>query len=178
MSKIPPKTKNSINNECFAKASDPQWIEKILKPHREDGVGAVLTHCALHSYRAPDNKPYSAWTEFAGVLSPGHGKQYAYTVENQVPSDPIMTDFGSQWTVPKGELYDTPKVYPNTVVLGEAKHRETGENQVTLWRHQYGQGGRVFGTTMGHHNETVASDHYLNVLTKGILWAAGRSEGK
>ena len=44
-----------------------------------------------------------------------------------------------------------------------------------MWVNDY-EGTRVFGTTLGHHNETVGHDAYLDLLTRGTLWAAGKLE--
>ena len=30
---------------------------------------------------------------------------------------------------------------------------------------------RIFGTTLGHHNETMKTKVYLEMLTRGFLWA-------
>ena len=38
---------------------------------------------------------------------------------------------------------------------------------------QYGK-GKVFGTTLGHHNETMQAKEYLNMVSNGILWATDR----
>jgi len=157
-----------VHNECFAHVSDVEWVERIVKPHRE-GVPAVLIHCAMHCYRTGTDK----WFEFAGVQSPNHGPHYAYTVENKRPDDPILEGFGARWEVPKGELYNTIKTWPTAAVLAEAPRKPDQAPQVCIWTNQYGQ-GRVFGTTIGHYNETMAEPVYLNMVTRGLLWAAGR----
>ena len=47
--------------------------------------------------------------------------------------------------------------------------------QPTVWVNEY-EGVRVFVTTIGHHNETMASDVYLNMLHRGVIWATGHDE--
>src|SRR5690606_35420797 len=42
---------------------------------------------------------------------------------------------------------------------------------LTAWTNTYGK-GRVFGTTIGHHNETIATEEYLDLVTRGLLWTA------
>ena len=37
----------------------------------------------------------------------------------------------------------------------------------------YGK-ARVFGTTLGHANETMQRDVYLDLVTRGLLWACGK----
>jgi hypothetical protein len=104
-----------VHNECFADDKDPAWCERILKPHRE-GKPAVLIHCTMHCYRVGTD----AWFEFCGVQSPGHGPHYAYTVDNKAPQHPIMKGFGDSWTVPAGELYFIPRVFPTATPLATA----------------------------------------------------------
>ena len=157
-----------VHNECFAAVSDKKWVERILKPHRE-GLPALLIHCAMHSYRTGDN----AWFEFVGVQSPRHGAHYAYTVENSQPDHPIMRGFGKSWLAPKGELYHTIKLFPTARPLAHAKRQPDNKPQICVWTNQYGK-GRVFGTTIGHYNETMSEPQYLDMVTRGLLWSVDR----
>ena len=54
---------------------------------------------------------------------------------------------------------------------GSAKEVE----HVVAWANEYGS-TRVFSTTIGHNNETVADARYLDLVTRGLLWACGRLE--
>ena len=48
-------------------------------------------------------------------------------------------------------------------------------NNVVVWTHLYGpKKTRVFSTTIGHNNETVSDDRYLNLVTRGLLWACDK----
>jgi putative heme-binding domain-containing protein len=161
-----------VHNECFAAVSDEKWVERILKPHR-DGLPALLIHCAMHSYRTGDN----AWFEFVGVQSPRHGAHYAYTVENSQPDHPIMRGFGKSWLAPKGELYHTIKLFPTARPLAHAKRQPDNKPQICVWTNQYGK-GRVFGTTIGHYNETMSEPQYLDMVTRGLLWSVDRLDEK
>ncbi|HBJ39045.1 MAG TPA: heme-binding domain-containing protein [Planctomycetaceae bacterium] len=154
-----------VHNECFADDKDPAWCERILKPHKE-GKPAVLIHCSMHSYRIGTD----AWFEFCGLQSPGHGPHYAFTVDNKAPHHPIMKGFGDSWTVPAGELYFTPRLFPTATPLGTANRRPDGEPQTCIWTNDY-RGTRVFATTIGHYNQTMADAKYLDMLTRGLLWA-------
>ena len=40
-----------VHNECHAKFKDPVVIEKIVKAHLDKGVGVVMIHCAMHTFR-------------------------------------------------------------------------------------------------------------------------------
>ncbi len=157
-----------LHDECFADTKDPEWTKKIVSPHK-NGVPAVVIHCAMHCYRDGTDQ----WFEFCGVTSRRHGAAYPHEVLNRDPMHPIMKDFGPAWANPAGELYWIEKVWPTAHPLGVSKNKETGKEEVCVWTNQYGK-GRVFGTTIGHHNETVSSDEFLDLLTRGTLWACDR----
>ena len=44
---------------------------------------------------------------------------------------------------------------------------------VPMWTNVYNGKTRVFSTTLGHNNDTVADDKYLDLVTRGLLWATG-----
>jgi putative heme-binding domain-containing protein len=161
-----------VHNECFADVKDPKWTERILKPHRE-GVPAVVIHCAMHCYRDGTGE----WFKFCGVRSHQHGGHYPYEVVNVAPKDPILKGFPAKWKTPAGELYQIAQLGEHCKPLAHARSRETKKNEVCVWTNQYGK-GRVFGTTIGHHNETMAEPVYLDMVTRGILWAAGKLEDR
>ncbi|MBL8820375.1 MAG: discoidin domain-containing protein [Planctomyces sp.] len=161
-----------VHNECFADVRDKDFVDRILAPHR-NGTPAVLIHCALHCYRVGDDR----WFEFAGLQSPGHGPHYSYSAVNLKPDHPIMEGFGPAFVTPKGELYDAVRVFETATPLAAAERQSDGVPQVCVWTNEY-RGTRVFGTTIGHYNETMAEPKYLDMLTRGILWAAGRDPQK
>jgi type 1 glutamine amidotransferase len=51
------------------------------------------------------------------------------------------------------------------------KHKPE-EPQACIWVNQYGK-GKVFATTIGHHNETVSTKEFLDLITNGVRWATG-----
>ena len=161
-----------VHNECFAHVTDKEFVDRILKPHRE-GLPAILVHCAMHCYRVDDDR----WFEFCGVQSPGHGPHYAYTINNQKPDHPIMAGFGERFVVPKGELYHAAKVFDTATPLAIANRQDNSEPQVCIWTNDY-RGTRVFATTVGHYNETMVEPTYLDMMTRGLLWAVGRDPEK
>lgn len=163
-----------VHDECYSDIKDVEWLEKVLKPHKA-GVPAVMLHCAMHCYRVPNDN----WYKFAGITSPGHGAHYAFEVKNLAPKHPIMKGFGETWQTPKEELYYCDKVWPTATPLAEAFSTDRKANQTCIWTNQYGN-TRVFGTTLGHYNETVASPQYLDLITRGLLWTCKKldDEGK
>ena len=161
-----------IHNECFSHANEKEWVENIVRPHRE-GLPAMLIHCAMHSYRTGDD----TWFEFVGMQSPGHGPHYSYTVENVKSDHPAMQGFGKTFIAPKGELYHSIKLFDTATVLGQAKRKSDGELQTCIWTNKYGK-GNVFATTVGHYNETLAEPKWLDMFTKGLLWSVGLDPAK
>lgn len=160
-----------VHNECFARIGDADYIDGILQPHL-DGVPSVLVHCSMHSYRmGPSAKK---WREFCGVLSPRHGPKHPFEVEITNPDHEIMEGM-SNWTTPQGELYYIDEIYSTVTPLAESKSNATGKMEMTIWVNEYGpKKTRVFATTIGHHNETMLQAEYMEMFTRGFLWAAGK----
>ncbi|WP_435018733.1 DUF7133 domain-containing protein [Tundrisphaera sp. TA3] len=159
-----------VHDECFSGVTDPAWVQGILKPHKA-GLPAVVLHCAMHSYRDKTDE----WFRFLGVTSHGHGANYPFRVENLAKADPIMEGFGDSWMTPKGELYLISKLWDTATPLAHARSRDTKKDEVCIWTNAYGpQKTRIFGTTLGHHNEEVSDPIFLNLLTRGLLWSAGK----
>ena len=159
-----------IHDECFSDARGDGWTSKVLKPHREGKPGVVL-HCAMHSYRDGTGD----WFNFCGVTSRRHGAAYPHEVTNADPKHPVMKDFGASWANPAGELYWIEKVHPTAHVLASSRNRENGRDEVSVWTNQFAGKARVFGTTIGHHNETVSAPEYLDLLTRGSSGPAAGS---
>ena len=157
-----------IHDECFSDVKEPPYTARILAPHKA-GLPAVVLHCAMHSYRDGTDE----WFKFLGVTSRRHGAGYAHEVLNVDPQHPVMAKFGPAWINPAGELYWIEKVWPTAHPLATSKNKEKGNDEVCVWTNQY-EKARVFGTTLGHHNETVGAPQYLDLLTRGVLWAAGK----
>lgn len=160
-----------VHNECFAQIGDVDYIAGILQPHI-DGVPAVLVHCSMHCYRTGPTK--EDWFKFCGVHSPGHGPKHPFEVQITAPEHEIMKGM-SNWTTPNGELYFINKAYPTMTPLAESKSDKTGEMHTNIWVNAYGPNKtRVFATTIGHHNETMMQAEYMEMMTRGFLWAAGK----
>ncbi len=79
------------------------------------------------------------------------------------------------WKTPQGELYFIEKVYPGTIPLAQSMSTDTNSKHVNIWVHEYGPNKtRVFGTSIGHHNETMLQNQYGKLLTRGFLWALSK----
>lgn len=157
-----------VHNECFSDEKELQWLERIVKPHRE-GLPAVVIHCAMHCYRAPTND----WFKFVGVTSHGHGSHFAYPMTNVKPEHPIMKTFPAVWQTPKEELYNITSIEKSAIPLATGYSPETKKGEANVWINTFGK-GRVFGTTVGHYTETMSQKVYLDMVARGLLWATGK----
>src|SRR5205814_9144361 len=86
----------------------------------------------------------------------------------------------TNWTTIREELYNNVRVL-SAQPLAKGKQitkrkdgSEKTDNSVVVWSNEYGpKKTRVFSTTIGHNNETVKDPRYLDLVTRGVLWATG-----
>jgi len=162
-----------VHNECFANTDDKAYVQSITKAH-ESGVPAVVIHCAMHTYRAA---AFDDWRNFLGVTSRRHEHKSRYPVKLEKPNHPVLKGMPADWVTPKDELYVVDKMMPGVVSLATSKSEKTGKVHTVIWTHQYGK-ARVFGTTYGHSDDTFKDPVFLNYVSRGLLWAAGRLDEK
>lgn len=176
-----------IHDECAAAISDPAKIAAVLAPHKR-GIAGVNLHCAMHSYRIGDPNAIAAlgsergmWFAYLGIQSSGHGPKLPLAITAVDKEHPILSDLGwDTWTTGNEELYNNVQLLKTAVPL----HRSTqmvkqkdGSMQevaaVVTWTNDF-DGTRVFSTSVGHVNETIADDRYLDLVTRGVLWSCDK----
>jgi len=158
-----------LHNECFGAVTDVAFVERIAKAHH-DGVPAVMLHCSTHSYRTAQT---DEWRKCVGQTSMSHEKNRDLLVKNIKPEHPVMKGFPKEWLDPKDELYKNEKLWENFIPLAQAYGEDTKKDHALVWVNTYGQ-ARVFGTTMGHNNETMSHEVFLDLVARGLLWACGK----
>ncbi len=181
-----------IHDQCAADIKDSDLGANVLKPHR-DGVPAVALHCAMHSFRvSPDFRtkltpgaPGTEWFDFLGLQSSGHGPQEPITLTFAEPRHPI-TRGCENWTTIREDLYNNvqpPSAFPAHRSLASGRqavtNKKSGEKSeaqaVVVWANEFGpKKARVFATSLGHNNATVEDGRYLDLVARGLLWAAGK----
>jgi type 1 glutamine amidotransferase len=166
-----------IHDECSADVKDLEMIERILKPHR-DGLPGVVLHCGMHSYRSegwPDKD--TPWFEFTGLITTAHRAQLPIAV-SYIDQDHPITRGMKDWVTIKEELYNNVRP-PLSTAHPLAKGKQENNNDVCVWTNAYGdKKTRVFGTTLGHNNETCADARYLDLVTRGLLWSVDKLDDK
>jgi hypothetical protein len=174
-----------IHDECAADEDNPAALDAVLAPHRA-GIPAVNLHCAMHSYRSGDwKRPVKAgaanarWFEFTGIQSSGHGPQSPIRLSLAPGAHPVSASF-VPYTTGADELYNNLTTFDVTpVLLGvqpDAKDPADRDRTYTVaWTHYYGpKRVRVFSTTLAHNGAEMADPRYLDLVARGVQWAAGR----
>ena len=174
-----------IHDECAADINDPAVIKGVLAPHRA-GTPGVNLHCGMHCYRIGNpSEPAIAgaeramWFDYLGLQSSGHGPQLPIAIQ-YLDKSSALTRGLADWTTINEELYNNIQIFPTATPLAHGKQitkNKDGtpkENEtVVTWVNTY-HGTRVFSSTIGHNNATVADARYLDLVTRGLLWACGK----
>jgi len=152
-----------IHNECWANGDLPaQIVQNITRPT----VARMFFHCTLHSYRVMTN---DGWRELIGMTSRRHTRAHNILLK-WADGDPITAGL-PPYVTPIDELYVIEKVWPNTKALATAVSPEPdGSTYPLVWTHEY-KGSRVFGTSLGHGNETFSTNQFKELFTRGFRWA-------
>ena len=160
-----------VHNECFGGVTDAEFIKQITAAHHA-GVPGIFIHCSLHSYRNA-GAGADGWRELIGVTSRSHEGKRAVLVKTVNAEHPIMQGFPAEWKTPNGELYKIEHHWPNCVPLAQAFGEDTQKDHTVIWANTFGK-ARVFGTSLGHHNETMNNDVWLDLVARGLLWSVDR----
>ena len=171
-----------IHDEWSADVKDLTIIDRILAPHRQ-GIPAVILHCGMHCYRSEGfPAAVTPWFEFTGLQSTGHGPQAPIKITFGAPLHAI-TEGQSTWTTINEELYNNSsgKLLASATPLASGKQTATNKKgetingeSVIVWTNNYRDSAKVFATTLGHNNDTVSDDRYLDLITRGLLWSCGK----
>lgn len=169
-----------VYNFCDADNVDKEMIHNIAKVHTEGTTGAVIIHGALHSFHwkiGKDKMKYEEgeeWVKVMGINSASHGKQAAIAVKVVKEDHPILQGIPKEWKTPAGELYNSHQVLPTATPLAMGDNGDAKQGpQVCIWVNQC-EKARVFGCSIGHHNETMKAEPYGDVLVRGLLWSCDK----
>ena len=149
----------------------------------------------MHSYRWGDYKQpvelgadNAGWYEMLGVQSTGHGPKTPIEVSFTDEKHPVTAGL-KDWKTINEELYNNVRVYSGTEVLAKGdqvqqpRAKELKKNPdaksksataAVVWTNLYGPNQtRIFSTTLGHNNDTVGDERYLQLITRALLWSTG-----
>jgi len=159
-----------IHDECAASIKDKAIVNRIVQTHQK--IPAVHLHCAMHSFRTGGD----AWFKHLGLQSTSHGPQEPIDVKFSDTDHPITATL-KDWTTIKEELYNNVKVFDaHSLAVGVqkigGKNPRTNE-AIVVWTNEK-QGARSFSTSLGHNTATVEDPRYLELITRGLLWACDK----
>ena len=153
-----------IHDECAAGVKDMAVVKRILDVHKT--VPAVHLHCAMHSFRTGTD----VWFKHLGIQSASHGPQEPISITFVDKEHPI-TKHLADWTTIKEELYNNVNIFDgHPLAMGKQVVKGKDVDYVVAWTNEK-SGARSFSTTIGHNNDTVADARYLELVTRGLLWA-------
>ena len=160
-----------VHNECFTPADSlvsDQYIANAAAATRA-GIPAVVIHCAMHTFRA---EPADQWRSVLGVHSMRHERAANIAVKIVAPEHPIMAGINTDWVTPVDELYVLERMLPGTVALASGTSPVDQREHAVAWVNQ--SGARIFGTTLGHGNDTWNDPVFQQLMKQGVRWALSR----
>lgn len=170
-----------VHDECSADVKDVKIVERILKPHKA-GLPAVVLHCGMHSFRTEGYPKATPWFEFTGLASTGHGPQAPIDIR-YTDKESTITKGLENWKTVNEELYnnaagkllDTAQPLAKGAQTFKTKDgKERTDEAVVVWTNTYNGKAKVFATTLGHNNDTIADARYLDLIARGLLWSVGK----
>jgi putative membrane-bound dehydrogenase-like protein len=161
-----------IHDECAASMNNKETLTRILDAHKT--IPSIQLHCAMHSFRTGEDR----WFKRLGLQSNSHGPQEPIAITFVDKEHPITKTL-ADWTTIKEELYNNANLFDaHPLAMGKqtVKNKDGTTKDVeyiVAWTNEKA-GARSFSTTIGHNTETVADARYLDLITRGLLWACDK----
>lgn len=149
-----------IYNFCMADNQDGALIANLRRQTEQLGVPALVIHCTMHSFRETD-----LWWPMFGLKTKDHEPLRSLT-QTQGEWHPILTGIPSEWTLTNDELYINLEFggQPLLSTIGE-----DGETHTTAWLTYQGT-TPVFGTTLGHSEDTIKNPAFQRLIANALLF--------
>ena len=145
-------------------------------PHRDEvdllmkrGMGLVTIHWASSVHKKNLDRLGDRWLSYMGGtwvsnvgLSTGKSP-----LKQLIPKHPICRGWSEY------ELHDEFYLNP-TIAKAKSLLQVTtkGQDVVVGWAHERKDGGRAFGTTLGHYYRNFQIEAFRRMIVNGILWTA------
>jgi len=155
-----------------------------FQKYLSDGGGLAIVHFTNGAFHASlPETPASDWPEFRNICrrvwdhAPGkssHDPYGRFQVE-VVKDHPITEGLNSFETI--DELYCNQQGDGPIEVLATARSTVTGRDEPMAFVYPYGR-GRIFQTVLGHAAESIRVPGEAELMRRGVVWAAGRTQRK
>lgn len=152
-----------IYNICMADSRDDDLINNLRRQTEQLKVPALVIHCTMHSFRETN-----LWWPMFGLQTRAHESLRPLT-QIQEAKHPILDGIPDDWTVANDELYI------NLQFEGQRLLSATGEDtqpHTTAWL-AYRGSTPVFGTTLGHSEETLKDPAFQRLIANALLFVTG-----
>jgi type 1 glutamine amidotransferase len=163
--------------KCIVVYTNPAAELLMDNPHRPEfealmhkGAGLVTIHWASSIQKEDFDRLGPAWLGFTGAtwvsnvgLSSGPSR-----LVRLIPDHPICN--GWKKIDLDDEYYLSPTIKTATPLL--QVHEKGGKDVVVGWVFERPDGGRSFGTTLGHSYKFFQEEAFRRMIVNGILWSA------
>ena len=142
-------------------------VDKLMK----SGVGLVTIHWASSVKKENLERLGPAWLSYLGGtwvsnVGLGGGKS---DLKQLVPDHPICRGW-KEYEI-DDEYYLHPTISSGATSLLQVKDKKAGE-VIVGWAFERKDGGRAFGTTLGHPYRNFELDAFRRMIVNSILWTA------
>jgi type 1 glutamine amidotransferase len=150
-----------------------EQLTPVLQAVKEHGVGIGGVHGGMcDAFRNETEWQYMTGGQW--VAHPGNDG-VEYTVEvNPAEPDPITAGITEPLHIKSEQYY--MHIDPVIRVLATTTF-PNGVKMPVVWTKMYGK-GRVFYCSLGHHVDVLEPPAILEMVTRGLLWAAGVEIGQ
>jgi len=184
-----------IYNMCLPDDLDLDMIDNAIGQTRDEGVPAVLLHCALNSFqqtspRYPERalelraaeldwaarRPgveFPHWWRFTGVDTLTNDWARPLSARHAAPGHPIIRTLPDPLSVAEDELYRVLEVAEGVTPLLVAYSVESEREHPVAWTHAVGA-GQVFATSLGHGLEALEGEGLQQLIAHGVALVTGR----
>ena len=149
-----------IYNLCMADNQDKALIANLRRQTEQLGIPALVIHCTMHSFRET-----SLWWPMFGLQTKAH-ESLKPLAQIQAAPHPILQGIPNDWTVANDELYINLQFEAQTLLsaIGEDTKPHT-----TAWLTYQGT-TPIFGTTLGHSDETLNDPAFGRLIANALLF--------
>ena len=152
-----------VYNVCMADNRDADLIANLRRQSAQLNVPALVLHCTMHSFRETD-----LWWPFYGLKTTAH-EALRPLPQDRAREHPVLAGIPEDWVVADDELYINLSFTATPVLTTMG---EDGVPHVTTWLAVEGN-APVFGTTLGHSNETIEDPIFQQLLANAVLLVTG-----
>ncbi len=152
-----------IYNICMADNQDAELIANMRRQTEVLGVPALVIHCTMHSFRDTN-----LWWPMFGLQTKAHEPLRALT-QIRAGDHPILGGIPPEWTLANDELYINLQFTGETLL---STMGADGKPHTTAWLAKQGL-TPVFGTTLGHSEETMKDPAFQRLIANALLFITG-----